>query len=66
MIPVAFLLAAYAPSCLAYIDPNSGGLLYSILFPVVVAISAGFGSVKAWVLRLLGKAKGERGVQDSQ
>lgn len=27
-------------SAFAYIDPNAGGLLYQILFPVIVAIGA--------------------------
>ena len=41
-------LLAPAPA-LAYIDPNSGGLLFQLLFPVLAAI-AGFGTmVKAWI-----------------
>lgn len=30
----------------AYIDPNAGGLLYQILFPVIVAIGAAWAGLR--------------------
>lgn len=30
----------------AYIDPNTGGMLYNLLFPVGVALAAGWGRIK--------------------
>jgi hypothetical protein len=36
----------------AYVDPNSAGLLYQILFPLLVAIASAFGTLKRVVVRL--------------
>ena len=33
-------LALWVGNAQAYIDPNAGGLLYQILFPVIVAVGA--------------------------
>jgi hypothetical protein len=39
----AFVLTlAAAPACNAYIDPNTGGFIYQLLFPLIVAVAAGW------------------------
>ena len=41
----ALLLALLTPgSAIAYFDPNAGGLLFQVLFPILAAI-AGFGAL---------------------
>jgi len=38
-----------APACQAYIDPNTGGFIYQLLFPLIVAVAAGWRWVKMGV-----------------
>jgi hypothetical protein len=40
------VLASGAEPAQAYVDPNSVGSLYQLLFPLLVAIASGFGSLK--------------------
>ena len=37
-----FVGALRADDAVAYVDPNAAGLLYQILFPVIVALAAGW------------------------
>jgi len=52
---VTLLLPSHA---LAYVDPNAGGLLYQILFPLIVAIGAAWAGLRHrisyWWMRLRG------------
>ena len=34
---------------MAYLDPNAGGLIYQILLPVIVAVTAGWRYLKMWL-----------------
>jgi len=47
----------------AYVDPNAGGLLYQILFPVIVAIGAAWAGlrhhVSLWWSRWRGKSRSD-------
>lgn len=47
------------PAALAYVDPNAGGLLYQILFPLIVAIGAAWAGLRHrigyWWMRLRGR-----------
>ena len=49
-------LLVFTADARAYIDPNAGGLLYQILFPVLVAIGAVWGwlrhRISAWWARM--------------
>ena len=47
----AFFLGCNAPA-FAYIDPNAGGFLYQIIFPVLIAISAGWIWIKKAAIAL--------------
>lgn len=47
--PLALVLLACALAAAdahAYIDPNAGGLLYQILFPLIVAIGAAWAGLR--------------------
>jgi hypothetical protein len=61
----AFVLTlAAAPQCHAYIDPNTGGFIYQLLFPLIVTVAAGWRWVKlgvgsAWG-RLVCRIKGRQ------
>ncbi|HEY9025802.1 MAG TPA: hypothetical protein VIP05_15980 [Burkholderiaceae bacterium] len=46
------LLGLAAADANAYIDPNTGGLLYQILLPVIVAVTAGWRYLKLSVVQL--------------
>ena len=56
-------LMAVLPDCQAYVDPNVGGFIYQLLFPLLVAVAAGWRWIKmgvssAWrrlVARLTGR-----------
>lgn len=54
MIPLLFLLF-YAPSCYAYVDPNTGSWLYNLIFPVGVAVAAGWQTIKHGLRQLWAK-----------
>lgn len=49
----------FPPSAFAYVDPNAGGLLYQILFPLIVAIGAAWAGLRHrigyWWARLRGR-----------
>jgi hypothetical protein len=47
------LLCLSAPSASAYIDPNAGGLLYQILLPLIVAVTAGWRYIKMTARNLM-------------
>jgi hypothetical protein len=53
-------LALWVGNAYAYIDPNAGGLLYQILFPVIVAIGAAWAGLRhkivEWWSRWRGRA----------
>jgi drug/metabolite transporter (DMT)-like permease len=49
------LLALWPASCFAYIDPNTGGIIYQILFPVLVAIAAAWTFLKDRISALWSK-----------
>lgn len=46
----ALMLAAWSPAAQAYIDPNSAGLLYQILFPLFVAVMGAWRWLKSTLL----------------
>jgi hypothetical protein len=43
----------------AYIDPNSAGILYQILFPVVVAVTVAWRWIKEMCKQLWAKVTGK-------
>lgn len=55
---LALLLSATPAN--AYVDPNSGGLLYQLFLPILVAISVGWTHVKAFLRALIQKLRGPR------
>ena len=63
-IALALLLSGLPLDALAYIDPNAGGLLYQILFPVIVAIGAAWAGLRHkivdWWSRLRGRPSSPR------
>ena len=70
MWAVVLLLCLSAPNANAYIDPNAGGLLYQILLPLIVAVTAGWRYVKMTARNLIHRltskpaAKPERAEMD--
>jgi hypothetical protein len=52
IVVVFFGIGFQAAPCYAYIDPNAGGWLSQILFPVLVAIGAAWAYGKATLQRL--------------
>lgn len=40
------LALAFAPPAAAYIDPNIGGWLYQILFPLLIAIAGAWAALR--------------------
>lgn len=54
-----FLLSGLPGMAWAYVDPNAGGLLYQILFPLIVAIGAAWAGLRHrigyWWARLRGR-----------
>lgn len=62
--PLAVWLAAVALvqplEAWAYLDPNAGGILYQLLFPLIVAIGAAWAGLRYrighWWSRLFGKS----------
>lgn len=51
---LAFVLLMKSPDSYAYIDPNTGGWLFQLLFPVLVAIGIAWNFIKAKVRTFLG------------
>jgi hypothetical protein len=43
---ILVLLSSLPIDAQAYIDPNAGGLLYQILFPVIVAVGAAWAGLR--------------------
>jgi hypothetical protein len=39
---LGLVLLAYSSDALAYLDPNTGGLLFQLLAPLFIAIAAGW------------------------
>lgn len=70
LVAVAVLLAcAPLQSAFAYVDPNSAGWLYQLLFPLLIAIGSAFAALRrviahAWsrfATRVVAVVRGERG-----
>lgn len=65
LIAVAVLLAcAPLQSAFAYVDPNSAGWLYQLIFPLLIAIGTAFAALRriiaqAWS-RVVAAVRGER------
>jgi hypothetical protein len=56
------LAGAVAPSyALAYVDPNTGGYVFQIFFPIVSAIAAGYLFFKNQIRKLFGRLTGKTG-----
>ena len=56
LLPAALIaLVALRPAC-AYIDPNSAGPLYQLLFPLLVAIGSAIAMMRRYIGRLLSRA----------
>jgi hypothetical protein len=55
VIMVLLAVAVYPATCFAYIDPNAGGWLFQLLFPVVVAIGAMWLICKSLVIKFVHK-----------
>jgi len=51
-LAVLLLLGLTTMDANAYIDPNTGGLLYQILLPIIVAVTAGWRYLKLSVVHL--------------
>jgi TRAP-type C4-dicarboxylate transport system permease small subunit len=64
-----FFLLTAAPS-LAYVDPGTAGLLFQMGYIVITSIIAGlawfFRPIKAFFLRLIGKAKPPEASQETE
>lgn len=58
------LLALCAGDAQAYIDPNAGGLLYQILFPVIVAIGAAWAGLRHKFAYWWSRLRGTRAQRD--
>ena len=56
---IVLLLCLSAPDANAYLDPNAGGLLYQILLPLIIAVTAGWRYVKLTVLNLFHRLTGK-------
>lgn len=41
----------------AYIDPNSGGLLFQVLTPILIVLAAGWHWIRDGVLRMFSKIR---------
>ena len=58
LVVIGVFAALPAPAW-AYVDPNAGGLLYQILFPLIVAIGAAWAGLRyrigSWWARLRGR-----------
>jgi len=70
LIAVALLLAcAPLQSAFAYVDPNSAGWLYQLIFPLLIAIGTAFAALRrviaqAWsrlATRVVSAVRGDRG-----
>lgn len=58
----AVLLCAATPfAAFAYIDPNAGGWLFQLLFPLLVAIAGAWGLLKRRIAGLFRRWTGKRG-----
>ena len=58
MTALATLLACVPlQSAFAYIDPNSAGALYQLLFPLLVAIAGAFAAFRRVIARAFGRLK---------
>ncbi len=58
--PLAAIVLALGTVCLpahAYFDPNTGGLLYQIAFPIIVAVGAGWRYIKTGLMALFQRAE---------
>ena len=52
VLPIALLCLLPIHAAYAYVDPNSAGLLYQILFPVLVAIASALTAMRRSLARL--------------
>lgn len=50
---VALLAASFADQAFAYIDPNTGGWLYQMLFPLLIAIAGAWAVLRQKVAEYL-------------
>ncbi len=55
--PIVSIAVLYPATCLAYFDPNAGGWLFQLLFPVIVALGGAWVLFKARVQRMVGKLR---------
>ena len=55
--PIVLVAALYPATCFAYFDPNAGGWLFQLLFPVIVALGGAWVLFKARVQRMVGKLR---------
>jgi len=53
---VLLWLVLAAPACHAYIDPNSGNLLYQLLLPLILALSVGWRYLKTAMIDIATRA----------
>ena len=60
-IATLVLMLGAAPACHAYIDPNTGGFIYQLLFPLIVAVAAGWRWVKMGVVSIWHRLAGKIG-----
>lgn len=70
LVAVAVLLAcAPLKSAFAYVDPNSAGWLYQLIFPLLIAIGTAFAALRRIIARawsqlataVVAAVRGERG-----
>lgn len=75
LIAVAALLAcAPLQSAFAYVDPNSAGWLYQLIFPLLIAIGTAFAALRrviaqAWsrfATRVVAAVRGDRSASDER
>lgn len=45
-LPGMVALACFAPQAHAYIDPNVGGWLYQLLFPLLIALAGAWAALR--------------------
>ena len=58
-------LTAPAPA-LAYIDPNAGGMLYQMLFPLLAAIVGGWTLLRNWVAAHWARLRSGKPLEDGK
>lgn len=65
LLVAAALLSAWPVSAWAYLDPNSGGFLFQLLFPIITAVGAALvflrERIQNAVKRLLRRDRAESG-----